>query len=62
VDLRICCRCFTVGDYKPAGKFITTSTHEEFDLCESCFSGIIDYINEGEPKRRRTRKAEDKGE
>jgi len=42
--VKLCDKCFKNGDYKPSVKTITTSTHETFDLCESCYQGLVDYI------------------
>lgn len=42
--MKLCDRCFKKGEYKPSAKEIKTSTHETFDLCESCYQGVADFI------------------
>jgi len=35
--MEICDRCFNRGEYRPSTKKITSSDHQAFALCESCF-------------------------
>ena len=50
----VCDKCCSVGDYKIGTRKVTSSTHESFDLCETCYEELIEYLNT--PKRANGRK------
>ena len=43
--MKLCDRCYSSGEYKPGVREITTSSHESFDLCISCFDAAMDFIS-----------------
>ena len=45
IEMVICDRHFKNGEYIAGSVTLTTSTHEEFNLCVSCFDSVVDFIN-----------------
>lgn len=45
IKMVICDRHFKNGEYIAGSVTLTTSTHEEFNLCVSCFDSVVDFIN-----------------
>ena len=43
--MKLCDRCYKLGEYRLGVREIITSTHENYDLCVSCFDNLIDFIN-----------------
>jgi len=43
--VKLCDRCFAVGEHKPGPKEIKTSVHETFDVCESCYQKFVEFMN-----------------
>ena len=58
--MKLCDRCYQAGEYKPGAVNVTTSTHESFDLCTTCFELTLDFINKpvvkppADPVKKRT--------
>ena len=48
MGLKICDKCYKLGDYRPSTRQITIGPYETFDLCESHCEEIIKYINASE--------------
>jgi len=43
--MKLCDRCYKLGEYKPGVREITTSTHESYDLCVTCYESVIEHIS-----------------
>ncbi len=45
--MQLCDKCYECGDYvKATDQIVIKSTHERFDLCESCMGGVREFIND----------------
>lgn len=54
--MKLCDRHFAMGEYRPGPKEITTSAHETFDVCESCYQEFVDFMNpKKEPVKQKTK-------
>jgi len=63
--MKLCDRCYYMGDYRASTKTVAMSSHETVDLCESCYEGLMEYINspvKGDDGHKRARKTTGRAE
>ena len=55
--MRICNMCYQKnGDIKPSTQILKFGAYEEFDLCESCYNKVKEFMEKKEVKKRGRKK------